>query len=154
MIHMNEVLRNSLLVFLDLFLPEMYSCTSIKDFEENKLNVPVTKKLVPFGVLFYNEYLVSMPSLIYSSEGRSSELGSVSDLASSLEVRLDTFRGPLDKEKRGLENGMKLYEPILTYRPKDDQLWLSTYKNEGPPEKKRSSEYVSTKGMSRSIAPI
>jgi len=52
MLHLNEHLKNSPFFLMDLLIPEVYSCPTIKDFNSNNGDIKPTKKDYSFWSIF------------------------------------------------------------------------------------------------------
>lgn len=131
MIHINSMAKEGfLLSFLNFIMPEYYSATTINDFLNDKSDIKPTKKVLPWGVFFYNCALVQFPAARYRNKDE--KTGILLDVNSSIDVSLDYILS-INEEER-LEDDVVLYDPIIIYKPKNDGSWLYDYKEQGPIE--------------------
>jgi len=109
------------------------------------------KKIIPFGVFFYNLALIHFASVSFNFIDEKKDKGYLSDLNDSLEVSLiGGIKGLGRKEIESLENGMRLYSPVIAFKPENKDVWLNNYKTEGPPvlDKGKKSALEFLKGIS------
>lgn len=155
MIHLNRHLRESPLFYLDWIFWENYSAQSIDDFLRHKEEIQPTRKLLPLGVFWYGLAVIEFPSVTY--EPLDQNKGLLVDLTSSLEVGLryqGYTQGLSDEGREGLRDGMRLYNPWIYYKPKDQLVWLAHYETEGPAAVERKPDLVSIRGMVGAPVPV
>ena len=98
---------------------------------ENKELIKPTKNLLLLGILFYNFALVQLESPVTFNEV-DYELGRISDLNSSFEFPMEEYFSFLNNANP-IEEGNKLYEVIIKYSPKKDEMRIISYETNGPP---------------------
>jgi len=154
MIHFNTHLKNSTLFLVERILPEVYQCTTIRDFKDNADQIRPTRKILPVGIFYNGRAFVYLTSALFRFSEDSEKKGFLTDLTDSLEVTVrkvgDWKFGLCREEFENLENGMKLYRPHILYRPRDGEMVLLGYTPQGPPVGEESRKLVS--GMQESYS--
>lgn len=143
MIHLNDLFKiNHPLI--ELLLPEMYRCTSIKDFKDSASQMKPTKRILPVGAFYNGKTFVYLPSALFRFSEDVQGVGLLADFVDSLEITLrrqDSFRFGLSREGfSNLRDGVKLHKPYALYNPRDGELVLLGYEPQGPPAPERSRE--------------
>lgn len=140
MFHLNELCRqHPKLRILEFLLPEVYVATTIADFETNKGVIRPTKRIVPWGVLFYGGAVIQFgSSVIYNSNSSDPKRGRISDLTSSLDV--DCWWWIDDKERESLKDGVRLYKTEVFFNLKKGSLSLTRFDITGPVYRERKPE--------------
>ena len=145
MIDLKESYKNAGLEWRTIFWPNWYSANTIRDFMENKELIKPTKNLLPLGILFYNSALVQLESPVTFNEVDYG-LGRISDLNSSFEFPMEGYFSFLNNANP-IEEGNKLYEVIIKYSPKKDEMRIISYETKGP----LLSETVYEKGIEKKL---
>jgi hypothetical protein len=136
MIHLNSEMRKSPILFLaEAVMPETYTATTVDDFLREKDEVKATRRILPLGVYFNGNAIISFPSVSYKIVSHVRGIlykGIIYDLTASLDVELDP-RFMEQELKDNLNNGMRLYNARVRYDLSDAALYLFYYEPSGPP---------------------
>ncbi|MBI4453951.1 hypothetical protein HY636_04885 [Candidatus Woesearchaeota archaeon] len=111
-----------------LIWPESYSASTIDDFLINKRYIQQTNKNLPIACFFNGLAMVLFESFVIYTH-IDEKRANLSDATSPLEVSIEDATWGLCKSKRQLlKDGMRLYEPCIFYKPKEDYVLLSNFK--------------------------
>lgn len=117
---------------LELSIPQAYLATTLADFVQNSGTVKPTRKILPLGSLVNGvAFILIRSSAVYHSNG--ANYGTLSDLTHSADVGTAIT---LPQWKDQLDDGKRLYSPVLVYNPKNATAQLLLYQD-GPPQPQR-----------------
>mgnify|MGYP000442226827 CR=1 FL=1 len=146
MLHINEEIRryrgplNLRLALTGYFIPEIYMATTLADFVNERHLVKPTRKLLPIGVFHYGAAAIFVKNSV-TLQGLNSERPELVDLTSSFHVQLS-----LAAEKLAfLEEGVRLFEPLIVYHPKHDSARLIDFEERGPASSDRLNRKLGKK---------
>jgi len=125
MLHLNSELKKTPFFWLESFLPEYYSASSVTDYMDNASEMKTTKKILPLGVFFNQEFFIDFPFLVFESLHIFSDYATFSDMNGSFDSSIRMLN---DKQLKNLKIGKTIYNPSFIYNGAD---FPSNYKQLG-----------------------
>jgi hypothetical protein len=136
MIHISENLRNSPFFFLDFYLPEMYSVPTLSDLVRNVDYFKPTRCFLPPGIFYLGQAAIFIEtSLVFASQ--SPYHGELTDLNESIAVRVNDL-----PKFMPLEDGQRIFSPMISMDIKDKELVLRYFKYQGPKQFESATQDV------------
>jgi hypothetical protein len=138
MIHLNLLWQQHPLIGpLANMVPQMYECTTLRDFLDNRKSVTTTNLffLNPFSEYNNSAIIGFENSLAYMQYTR--DIGIVADLTDSGFVGLTKLS---KRERNSLGTQNRLYRSQLQYYPKSDFAFIWDFDLNGPPAPERKEK--------------
>ena len=137
----------------ELFLPEIYAASSLKDFIENRQKIIPTRKIIPPAVFANGIAIVVITSKLSVRVTEDSDVLSLEGIDSSVLLTHNGYplsdkdfaiRSHLISSLKAQIGGQKktdIYFPDLSYNPSTDLASLLAYSLEGPQTPQSSKHY-------------